>query len=116
MNESCFSVMQIPPSVNMYVRHTRTGGHFKTREARAFMERIAVWCGELRGKKIEAKEVDIILWLGPKQKIDCDNAPKCVLDALVKACVIRSDASIIRLLVEKRRGPEPQTDIYIRWE
>ena len=46
------------------------------------MERIAVWCGELRGKKIEAKEVDIILWLGPKQKIDCDNAPKCVLDAL----------------------------------
>jgi Holliday junction resolvase RusA-like endonuclease len=116
VNEARFSVMQIPPSVNHYVVHTRKGEHFKTREARSFMERVAVNCGNLRYRKLEATQVDIILWLGPKQRLDVDNAPKCVLDTLVRAGVIRSDASVTRLLVEKFRAEKPQTDIYIRWE
>jgi Holliday junction resolvase RusA-like endonuclease len=116
MKGAKFSVPATPPSVNHYMVHTRRGLHFRTPEARAFEEHVAVRAGGLRGKKVEATEVDIILWLGPKQKLDVDNAPKSLLDSLVRAEVIRSDASITRLLVEKHRAESPQTDIYIRWE
>lgn len=116
MNEVHFSIDAIPPSVNHYVKHTRAGLHYKTREAKAFASQLAVRAGRLRGGRIEAKEVDIFLWLGPGQRLDVDNAPKVILDTLVQAQVIVSDASIKRLLVEKHRDKKPQTDVYIRWE
>lgn len=116
MNQVSFSVPAIPSSVNHYVVHTRRGGHFKTTEARQFIEHVALRAGDLRGRNIEATEVHIAIWLGPKQRMDLDNATKVLLDALVKARVIRSDATITKLLLEKGRAERPQTDIYIRWE
>ena len=115
-NEIKFSVGRLPPSVNHYVQHTRAGRHYKTSDARAFEEAVAFAGRSYRDRMIEATEVDIIVWLGPKQRGDVDGFPKTVLDGMVRARIIRSDATIIRLLVEKHRGVTPQTDIYVRWE
>ena len=63
--------------------------------------------------KFEAKSVMIAITLPPKARGDVDNFPKVVLDGLVRAGVIRSDASITYLAVNKERGLEPKTSIWI---
>ena len=55
----------------------------------------------------------IAITLPPKARGDVDNFPKVVLDGLVRAGVIRSDASITCLAVNKERGLEPKTSIWI---
>ena len=115
-NEIKFSVRGIPPSVNHYVQHTRSGHHYKTREARAFEAAVALGGRDYRDLMIEATEVEIIVWLGPRQRGDVDDFLKTVLDGMVRARIIRSDATITRLIAEKHRGVTPQTDIYVRWE
>lgn len=107
----------IPPSVNNYVRHTKDGIHFKTSAAKNFQQLVALRSGEHRGKLIEAKEVSILVCLGKGQSGDVDNFPKLVLDGLVRAKVIRSDASITRLVVDKCRAgllSLPSTTVWIK--
>jgi hypothetical protein len=47
--------------------------------------------------------VEIEIQLGPKQKGDVDNFPKVVLDGLVIAGVIHSDAAVDCLTIKKSR-------------
>lgn len=107
------SIPAVPPSVNNYVRHTRTGIHYKTPEANNFSARVALAAGEHRNAQLEAESVTMTITLPPKAKGDIDNFPKVVLDSLVRYGVIRSDATIMRLLVAKCRGDEPQTEVWI---
>ena len=111
-----FTVPGIPPSVNHYIQHTRSGHHYKTDEAKAFEAKVALAAGALRGRKVEAETVEILVVLGPKRKGDVDNFAKVVLDSMVRCGVIRSDASVIKLIVRKTRAPVSFTNIQIEWE
>jgi Holliday junction resolvase RusA-like endonuclease len=115
MQEIFISVSGIPPSLNHYVRHCR-GGHFRTEEAESFAQKVALAALRYRGMEVEAEEVEIHVTLGPKQRGDLDNFCKVPLDSLVRCGVIRSDAAITRLVVEKYRSDNPHTDIFVRWE
>lgn len=107
------SVPLVPPSVNAYVRHTRSGRHYVTGEAKAFKAAVQVLS---RGASVPATgyAVQLAIYLGKGQRIDVDNAAKLPLDALVAAGVIGSDAWIERLTIEKFRDWEnPRTEIEV---
>ena len=97
-----FTVPFVPPSVNMYVRHTRLGHHYLTEEAKTFYE--AVWVHSAR-RKVRGKqyEVTATIYLGKGQKGDTDNFAKVICDGLEKAGVIDSDAKITALHLFKQR-------------
>lgn len=55
------------------------------------------------------------VYQGHGSRGDVDNYAKCILDALVKAGVLKSDASVIDLHAHKRRDRlNPRTEIHIR--
>ena len=101
----------IPPSVNSYVRHSK-GRHYKTDEASRFQRDIAILAA---GKKVEAESYAVLIhvFLGPKQKGDLDNFAKVILDGLVIAGVIHSDAAVVRLLLSKSRAARGETLVHV---
>lgn len=107
-----FSVPLLAPSVNHYVKHTRSGSHYRSGEADAFMQAVSLYS---RGKILRFPWYSVVvnLTLGPKQKGDLDNFGKVCLDALVKAGVIHSDAKVTCLVLRKMRGKAPQTEFSI---
>lgn len=108
-----FTVPLVPPSVNHYVKHTRSGRHYVTKEAKAFKEAVAIFA---RGKSAIAKryEVEIAIFLAKRQRGDGDNFAKCVLDSLVSAGVIHSDAAVKKVSITKDRDwKNPRTEITI---
>lgn len=111
-----FCVPLIPPSVNMYVRHTRTGRHYVTSEAKAFKAAIPI-CARQRQVRHKFYSIEIYVNLGPGQKIDIDNCAKVILDGLVEGGQIHSDAAVTLLCLHKKRGNQlaPSTCITI-WE
>jgi crossover junction endodeoxyribonuclease RusA len=116
-----FTVPLTPPGFNHYVKHTRTGRHYVTSDARMFKEAVAL-C--IAGRSVCAKSfhVDLTIYLAAGQKGDVDGFPKLVLDGLAKAMAFRdrkgkpmSDAHVTDLVVRKRRDTAwPRTDITIR--
>ena len=113
MREITFTVPLEPPTVNSYVRHTRKGRHYVTPEAKAFLSAVQVFA---KGQSISAKEyrVSFIVYQGKGSKGDVDNYAKCVLDGLVKAGVIHSDAAITLLTIAKARDwDSPRTEITV---
>ena len=108
-----FTVPLVPPSVNHYVKHTKTGGHYRTRAADAFMEGIWVHSGR-RKMRAKAYSVEAVIYLGKGQKGDTDNFAKVIGDGLAKAGVIHSDAAITDWVLRKRRDrKEPRTVITV---
>jgi crossover junction endodeoxyribonuclease RusA len=111
--EVSFTVPLVPPSVNSYVRHSR-GRHYVTREAKAFKEAVAILA---RGQTTRGDGywIGIAIFLGKAQRGDLDNFAKVVLDALVKAAVIDSDAKVEELTLKKARDwQNPRTEITVR--
>ena len=109
------NVPLLPPSVNSYVRHTRNGRHYVTGEAKAFKTAVGLFA---KGQRIRLAAYYIEIWLnlGKGTRIDLDNAPKLILDALVDAGVIHSDAAVTDLTLHKRRNwAKPSTQITI-WQ
>lgn len=114
MTELKFTVPLVPPSVNMYVRHTRTGKHYVTKEAKAFKYAVAIFA---KGRRIASEpfEVAISVFLGKGRRGDADNFQKVVLDGLVECGAIRSDAAARKVSVEKFRDwANPRTEITVR--
>lgn len=109
-----YCVPLLPVSVNHYVRHTRKGIHYQTAEAKAFKNAVSICCGR-RYVRFPYYAVEIYVTLGPKQKIDLDNCSKVVLDGMVEAGQIHSDAAVTSLVLHKKRGPESRTCITV-WE
>lgn len=111
-----------PPSVNHY--KNRIPGKYQpdgrqvftiSKEARAFLDAIAIFA---RGQQIDHKHkhyrVEYCVFQGKGSKGDIDNYAKCILDGLVRASVIKSDAGVIDLHMSKRRDPDnPRTEIRI---
>ena len=83
-----FTVPLVPPGVNHYVKHTRSGRHYVTGEAQAFKDAVAIFA---RGQFVQAKRfaVTIQIILGKGDKGDWDNFPKLVCDGLSYAGVFR---------------------------
>ena len=117
-----FTVPLIPPSVNHYVKHTRTGRSYITAEALAFKQALGVYSGSkmVRGKEF-AVFIEVVL---PKGKSgDVDNFPKLVLDGLAECGIFRnrnwervSDAHVRQLSVKvdaKSRPDEGRTVISV---
>jgi len=103
----------LPPSVNHYKKPRANGrGYYVTPEATAFQTALALIAGR---KSITAASyaVTISLTQGPRQRGDLDNYSKVVLDSLVKAGVIDTDAKVTELHMSKQRGKESQTEITV---
>ncbi len=104
----------VPPSVNHYWKHTRSGRHYVTQEGRAYKEAVAM-CA--RGKRVRAKryELEAVIYLGHGQRGDGDNFWKVIADGLVDAGVIYSDAAVTDWILRKRRDARsPRTEITVR--
>ncbi len=115
VREVFFIVPLIPPSVNHYVKHTRTGRHYVTAEAKTYKDAVAV-IAKSKGKVFgERWEVSIGIFLGANQRRDVDNCGKVVLDALQSSGLIESDSRVDRLVIEKARDRQnPRTEITVR--
>jgi len=110
----------LPALLNHYVRHTRSGRHYKTREALSFEEIGAVAC---RGHYIAGKAylVTINIYQGAGAKGDIDGYAKQVLDLLANNGVLldrkgkrSTDAHVIELHMTKRRDRDnPRTEVFI---
>lgn len=102
-----------PPSVNHYVRHTRAGRHYVTREAREFKRTVAVV--SMGRRRLDGPYViEALICLG-KGVRDVDNCGKALLDSLADAGLIRNDAAVAKLTLEKARDwARPRTEILVR--
>jgi Holliday junction resolvase RusA-like endonuclease len=76
-----FTVPLVPPSVNHYVKHTRTGRSYVTAEAMEFKIAIAVYANH---STVSAKtfSVRLAVTLPKGARGDVDNFPKLCLDGL----------------------------------
>jgi crossover junction endodeoxyribonuclease RusA len=108
-----FTVPLVPPDLNHYVRHTRTGKHYVTKESLAFKQAVGVYA---RGEFVQAKSfsVRIIVVLGKGKKGDIDGFQKLVLDGLADVGVFRdlkgevlSDAYVDDLHSKRDRKERP---------
>jgi Holliday junction resolvase RusA-like endonuclease len=110
-----FTMPGIPPSVNHYKKpNFKTGRTYLTNEATHFYHDLAVLAS---GQRIRAKayRVEIEVFLGFKERGDVDNFAKVVLDGLVHAGVIHSDAAVEQLYMTKQRDKgNPRTVISVQ--
>ena len=120
-----FTIPLIPPTVNMYTRHTRQGRHYKTKLALAWEQAFAIYAP--RDEWVTAKQFKVTLdvYLGPKDKLDVDNAPKMCLDCIARHRLLRnksgrnvSDSYVKALAVfiwdsKKDRANGAHTDITV---
>jgi crossover junction endodeoxyribonuclease RusA len=112
----------IPPSVNHYAKHTRSGKHYVTGEAQAFKDEIAL---AVKGRYVESiyLSVNMTVTLGKCQKGDVDNFPKLVLDGLAACGAFRdekgkrvSDAQVRHLEVSVNNRERPDkgyTEVWV---
>ena len=112
--EVSFTVPLVPPSVNHYWKHTRSGRHYVTAEGRAYKEAVALFA---RGQSLASKryELEAVIYLGYGQRGDGDNFWKAIADGLVEAGVIHSDAAVTDWILRKRRDrANPRTEITVK--
>ena len=97
-----------PPSGNHYVKHTRTGRHYRTREAEAWDWNVAAMANgqQVRGKSYR---VTAQYWFAPGQRGDGHNLDKVLFDSLQHCGVIDTDVKIIQWEGFKFRAEEPSS-------
>ena len=111
------TVPMTPPSLNTYVRHTRRGGHYKTDLVKQFELEMEVAC---MGKRLKAKqyEVELNVYLGPREHPDVDNLGKVTIDCLARNGVFygQTDSKVKRVILEKHmdQRDNPRTVINVR--
>jgi Holliday junction resolvase RusA-like endonuclease len=114
MKELKLTIPIEPPSGNNYIRHTRLGRHYMTPQAIAWYQTVAaIVCGQ--SVSGDTHEITYTVYQSSRSRADVDNYAKCILDGLVKAGVLKSDASVVDLHAHKRRDRlNPRTEIHIR--
>lgn len=121
MKQLSITVPLTPPGVNHYVKHTRSGRHYVTKDAATFKQALFYSLG--RGECVigESFLVEATVYLAAKQKGDVDGFPKLILDGLADAGVfmgkkgVLSDAHVTDLHIRKRRDVEhPRTEITVK--
>ena len=106
------AVPLVPPSANRVVRHTNAGRHYVPKDVQEFDHAVRLFA---RGHSIQGKEYKVTarVILPPGKRGDVDNFQKPLLDSLVKAGVIDSDAKVRECSIRKERGREPLTEISV---
>ena len=121
------AVPMLPPSVNRYVRHTRSGAHYRSSEALRWEAAVAIatqgndaraWRDLLRGlgpsqTRWLCWEVYVEYTIGPGSRGDVDNRGKCVLDALQAFGMIHTDDRVLGLVQRKERGSSDGTMVIV---
>lgn len=108
-----FTIPGTPPSVNHYKSRGRAG-YYRRETADSWYATVAAMAhGQTVADKRCNYEVEAVVYLGPKQKGDLDNFAKCLLDSLVHAGVIDTDARVARLLLVKCRDREARTAVIV---
>lgn len=122
MTELSLTIPIEPPSGNHYKAYRVIGKHaswYLTQEAKDWHGRV-MWAAigkcrmnmEVGGK---AHEVTYTVYQGSGSRGDVDNYAKVILDGLVKAGVLKSDASVVAMHAYKFRDREnPRTEIKVR--
>jgi Holliday junction resolvase RusA-like endonuclease len=103
-----------PPTVNHYVKHTRMGRHYITKQAQDWLKTVSLFAN---GMHVEGKEhfISYTVYQGHGSRGDVDNYAKCVIDSLVKAGVLKTDSSVIEMNAKKQRDRDnPRTEILVR--
>lgn len=117
MRMTSLTIPGTPPSVNSYVRHTRDGRHYVTLEAKRFKRAVAEARLDQWQQRIihgGAYQVEAVIYLGAGERRDVDNMAKVLLDALVDAGVMHSDAAVTDLILRKRRDRvNPRTEVSV---
>jgi len=124
MTELTLTIPIEPPSGNHYKSFRVIGKHaswYLTKEAKAWHAAVlseATWdypaekFVPLTGK---AHEVTYTVYQGSGSRGDVDNYAKVILDGLVKAGVLKSDASVVAMHAYKFRDRlNPRTEITVR--
>ena len=130
MTELSLTIPMEPPSGNHYKSFRVIGKHaswYLTKEAKSWITEIALAsfqavgcytadgscdCRQVSGK---AHEVTYAVYQGSGSRGDVDNYAKVILDGLVKAGVLKSDASVVAMHAYKFRDREnPRTEITVR--
>jgi len=124
MTELSLTIPMEPPSGNHYKSFRVIGKHarwYLTKAAKAWHAAVlseATWDFPLEnfvplpGK---AHEVTYAVYQGSGSRGDVDNYAKVILDGLVKAGVLKSDASVVAMHAYKFRDREnPRTEITVR--
>jgi crossover junction endodeoxyribonuclease RusA len=123
MTELRLTIPLVPPLLNHYVRHTRNGRHYVTKDAKAYKQAVSLLLG---GRHVcgQAFEVEIRVYLGKGKRGDADGFSKVVIDGVAEAGALRrfdnpetrlSDAHIMRQTCEKFRDWEnPRTEVIVR--
>lgn len=128
----CFTVPLLVPTTNHYKSPTRYTGKdgfrhlgFKlTNEAKAYRDAVCIFAqGRTVAPQTPAERrkvkytVQMDVYLGPKQRLDSDNALKVGIDSLVWCGMIHSDASVYesKAIIHKdeRANPENPRTQYI---
>jgi Holliday junction resolvase RusA-like endonuclease len=114
LKEFSFTIPMTPPGVNNYVKHTRSGRHYKTPQAVAWENTFATHAPNfaVRGKTFYLR---MAIVLGKKERLDVDNGCKCALDSIANAGMLLSykqkrlsDAWIEQLDVSLDRTTRPE--------
>ncbi len=114
MSKLHITIPATPVSVNHYVKHTRDGRHYVTKAAKAYKQAVAIFAA---GRSVVGKQyvVDVVVYLGKGQRGDGDNMWKCILDGLVEAGVIHSDAAVkVWGMKVERDWSHPRTEIWVQ--
>lgn len=110
-----FTVPGLPPSMNRYVRHAG-GRHHRNSDAMEWDQDVATCCRmqDVQPVRAASYAVTVTFFYGSGQRGDLDNRAKCLLDSLVLAGVIDSDAKVAELHMAKQRDPEcPRTEVEV---
>ena len=103
----------IPPSANNYIRHTMRGKHYRPPATIRWFEAVVTLS---RGENVPpgCHSVTYRVYQGHNQKGDVDNYAKCILDSLVRAGILKSDASVVEIHGYKFRDKDnPRTEIEV---
>jgi Holliday junction resolvase RusA-like endonuclease len=109
-----FTVPLVPPSVNHYKHRARNGHWYVGKDAIAYKNAVAIFA---KGQQVAGKkyQVDVVIYLGAKQRLDHDNGWKVIGDGLKEAGVIQSDAWIKQSSTKMDRDVKnPRTEIRVR--
>lgn len=118
-----------PPSVNHHkkpIQYVKNGvlrrGMALTAEAKAFKDAVCIFARggtvapvtEKERRKVKYR-VHVDVYLGPRMRLDADNAGKLLCDGLQKAGVIHSDAFVGEFLVRphKDERENPRTVFHV---